>query len=325
MLRHVVLNSGAKMPVIGLGTYLMKDKEHQAVFDYALHIGYRLFDTAFSYGNSQLLGEVLQDNIRSGKVKRRDLFITTKVPSVYLSPADVKDCVSESLEMLKLQYVDLLLIHNPWGQKNLGRVGDGNIYPRDKNGDRILCEHDLNETWSAFERLTEEKKVTSIGLSNLTPLLIDRILSKAHIIPANLQLECNAYCQQYRLIKYCSERGISVTAYAPLAHTRQDTGKTDHGQTDDPVLLKDEVILEMAKSYRKTPAQILLRFLLQQNICVVPKSSKLDRLHENLDVFNFELDASDVIAISKLNRNLKLFPFEWAKRHPDYPKDGEQF
>jgi diketogulonate reductase-like aldo/keto reductase len=320
----VILNNGVKMPVIGLGTAFMISKEHQAVFDYALHIGYRLFDTAYSYWNSPLLGEVLQDNIRTRKVNRRNLFITTKVPSVYLSPADVKDCLCESLENLKLTYVDLLLIHYPWGHKNVGCVGDNNIYPTDKNGHRILCEYDLIETWKAFENLVEENKVRAIGLSNFTPPLIERIISKARIIPTNLQFECNAYCQQHQLVKFCLERQISVTAYAPFAKTGQPSSDPNTSKTH-PLLLGDDIVVEMANKHRKTPSQIILRYLLQRKLCVIPRTSNCDRLHDNLDVFNFELDSTDMVAINGLNRNLKQFPFSWAKAHPDYPKNGEPF
>lgn len=191
--KYLALNSGFKIPVHGFGTYLLTGEPLKCALDYALFLGYRHIDTAHSYGNEVEIGEVINDRIRAGKLNRMDLFVTSKVPSVYLAYHSAIDSAKMSLENLKLKYLDMLLIHHPWGVVNRG---DGTLRPIDRNGKRELAVYNLNETWQAFEHLVNRGYVNSIGLSNFTARQVERIWKSATIKPSNLQLECHAYLQQ---------------------------------------------------------------------------------------------------------------------------------
>lgn len=273
-------------------------------------LGYRHIDTAHSYGNEVEIGEVINDRIRAGKLNRMDLFVTSKVPSVYLAYHSAIDSAKMSLENLKLKYLDMLLIHHPWGVVNRG---DGTLRPIDRNGKRELAVYNLNETWQAFEHLVNRGYVNSIGLSNFTARQVERIWKSATIKPSNLQLECHAYLQQREIEKYCTGKKVVMSAYAPIGAP----GRTDK-RAEDPDLLKDPVICKIAAECSKTPAQVLLNFLVQKKMVVITKSEKPERIKENDDIFDWSLTSSHKMKISELDRNVKFFRFEWAASHPEF-------
>lgn len=303
------------MPILGFGTYQLLGDKARLALDQALMVGYKHIDTAFSYNNGREISDVITERIKAGKLKRKDIFLTTKVPPVYLDPQDVSLCVEESLDILKSQYIDLLLIHNPWALKN---HGDGNLKPKNKNDELEFRHIDLVRIWRGMESVFRTSRVKSIGLSNCTTEQIENIWNAAKIKPSNLQLECHAYLQQKNIAKYCTFRGIVLTAYSPLGHLTQSKQFQDK-----PVLLEDKTIDVIAKTYRKTPAQILLRFLLQRGFSVIPKSQSYNRLVENFNVFDFNICQDDIKRIEGLDKGVKCFTFLQYEGHPEFSANSE--
>lgn len=315
---HLRLNSGGRMPILGLGTYMLLEDRLYKALDYALFAGYRHIDTAHSYGNEKYIGTALRDRWDDAsttpsmgqKVKRKDLFITTKVPSVYLGPNDVSICLEKSLDDLKLTYVDMLLIHNPWGLKNRG---DGDLKPLNSQGERELELHDLTKTWKAMESLVKAGKARNIGVSNFNVRQIERILSVSQIPPSNLQSEMHIYLQQTKLKQFCDSKNIVMTSYSTFG-----SPKRPNSLTEEPSPLEEPVVLEIADRIRRTPAQVLLRNMIQRDIVVIPKSQTQERIIENSKIFDFSLSQADMDKLGSLHKNVKYFPFTWAKKHPEF-------
>ncbi|KAJ1374222.1 hypothetical protein KIN20_036856 [Parelaphostrongylus tenuis] len=207
------LSNGATMPLLGLGTWQATD-EHELTISLrtALDHGYRLIDTAFLYRNEAIIGRVLHEYISSGKIKREELFITTKLPFTAHTAEDVAKCVETQLKSLQLDYVDLYLIHCPcpFERKSdsfLPNVVDGAFVP-------TMVEH--METWRAMEKLHSEGKLKALGLSNFNVEQIELLYRQAHIKPTNLQVECHLYWPQTELRNLCHKLNMSFTAFAPL-------------------------------------------------------------------------------------------------------------
>lgn len=315
--KYLMLNNGARMPTLGLGTFLAKSKELKEALEFALKIGYRHIDTAYSYENEAEIGEVLSQNLKSGKLSREDVFVTTKVPSVYLAPPDVEPCVLESLDNLQLKCLDMLLIHNPWGLKNMK---DGKRKPTDDEGNLLLEHLDLNATWKVFEDMVLKGYAKGIGLSNFNERQISMIINNSRIKPANLQLECHAYLQQSRLRQFCANNDLVVTGYGPLGAPGRPA---DRKSPEDPDLLADPIINSIAKELGRSPGQILLRYIMQIGVIPLVKSSKLERIKENYDAQFFSLCDKNMDRIAGLNKNYKYFKFTWAAPHPEYDEGAE--
>ena len=283
----------------------------------ALDTGYRHIDTAVSYGNETEIGEVLSSYIRTGKLKREDIFLTTKVPSVYMAQEDIEPCVLEALQRLQVQYVDMLLIHNPWGIKNLK---DGNLKPTDKHGNILLAHHDHNKTWKGLELMVKKGYAKGIGLSNFNERQIKKILNNSEMKPGNLQLECHAYLQQDQLRKICVNNNIVATGYAPFG----GPGRTPEKKSpEDPALLADATINTIAEELKRTSGQILLRYVMQIGVIPLPKSTNIQRMKENYDVQFFALSDAHMARIVELNRNYKYFKFTWARVHPEFDEGAD--
>lgn len=312
---HLRLNSGGRMPILGLGTYLLFGDSLRKALDYALFIGYRHIDTAHLYENEKDIGNVLRDRCDNPasltkNIKRKDLFITTKLPPVYLAPADVSMCLEKSLDDLKQKYVDMFLIHNPWGMKNRR---DGTLKPVNDRGERELQIYDLTETWKAVESLVKSGKVRNIGVSNFTAGQIERIFSIAQVPPSNLQCETHIYLQQPDLSRFCQSKNIVMTSYSSFGSPK----RPDSSETE-PTPLLEPVVWNIATRMGRTPAQVLLRHLIQKNVVVIPKSESQERILENSKIFDFDLSDADMEKLKSLDRNFKYFPFTWARKHPEY-------
>jgi aldehyde reductase len=229
--------------------------------------------------------------------------------------------MEESLEDLKSKYVDLLLIHSPWGLKNRK---DGDTKPVTADGTLDCFAYDLKATWGAMEDAVKTGKVKSIGLSNFTEKLAQTIISSATIKPQNMQFECHAYFQQNRLKTFCDKNEISCTAYAPLgASGRPNWHVSKEGSNFK--LLEDEVVEHIADKYERTPAQILLRFLLEQGFAVIPKTSSVKRLEENESVLDFEMESYDLQKLKDLDRGVRFFLFDKYRHHPYFPQKDESY
>ncbi|KAL3831540.1 hypothetical protein ACJMK2_023281 [Sinanodonta woodiana] len=312
--KTLALNNGVHMPLLGLGTYQSTPDQVKDAVRAALDKGYRHIDTAWNYKNEDAIGEVLEEFFKSGKLKRNDVFITTKLPMIHMEPTRVKASLDESLKSLKLQYVDLYLIHAPMSLKD---KGDGSVFPVDENGKFMIAHHDLVQVWKLLEELVDEGKAKSIGLSNFNSKQIERIVTNARIKPVTNQVECHIYLQQKELQKFCEDRGIKLTSYATLGSPGRPA--IFSSESDNANALEDPVICQIAKKHKKTPAQVLLRNMVQRGIFVIPKSVTPARILENSQIFDFQLTNEEMKAMASLDRKQRLFTSKMMEEHPEFP------
>ncbi|XP_054363360.1 1,5-anhydro-D-fructose reductase isoform X2 [Mirounga angustirostris] len=268
-----------RIPAVGLGTWQAAPGEVTEAVKLAIDAGYRHFDCAYLYHNESEVGAGIQCKIKEGVVKREDLFIVSKLWCTSHKKSLVKAACTKSLKALKLDYLDLYLIHWPMGFK-------------------------------AMEDLVVTGLVKAIGVSNFNHEQLERLLNKPNLRfkPMTNQIECHPYLTQKDLIRFCQARDVSVTAYRPLG-----------GSSEGVDLLDDPVIQRVARKYNKSPAQILLRFQIQRNVIVIPKSVTPKRILENIQVFDFELSEQDMNDILGLDRNFRMCSLPIAKNHKDYP------
>lgn len=261
----VTLNSGAKMPILGFGVFQIRDQEEceRSVRD-AIDVGYRLLDTAASYQNEEAVGRA----IKGAGVAREDLFITTKL---WVQDADyerAKKAFDRSLAKLQLDYLDLYLIHQPYG--------------------------DVYGAWRAMEELYRDGKARAIGISNFYPDRVMDFLVHNDVVPAVNQVETHPFHQQIETQKFLRENGIQMESWGPFAE-----GKND--------IFRNEVLGGIAQAHGKSVAQVILRWLIQRGIVAIPKSVRKERMAENFDIFDFSLAAEEMDAIRTLDTAQTLF------------------
>jgi len=256
------------MPAVGFGT-LFKDLSvtTQAV-KAALEAGFRHFDCAERYRNEEMVGVALQEVIEAGKVRREDMFITTKLWNTNHRPERVEPAFEASCRRLQVDYIDCYLIHTPFAFK----PGDDQD-PRDEHG-RVIYDAGVTliETWRALERLVDEGRCKSIGLSDITLERLQEIVAVARIKPAVVQVESHPYLPEWELLEYCQQHGIIVLAFAPLGHGME------------PNVLEDSVITGIAKRIQKTPAQVALAWSVQRGVAFLTTSATPSHIQENIDI-----------------------------------------
>lgn len=290
-MRQKQLNSGYRMPVLGLGTWKLRPAEAGAAVTYALaQAGYRHVDCASIYENQAEIGAALA-KLWGQAVKREQVFITSKLWNTDHRPERVERACRQTLADLRLEYLDLYLMH--WGIAfKPGREG-------------IIDQVSIRETWIAMEELAQKGLAKSIGVANFTTMMLADLLTYAKIKPAVNQIELHPYNSQAELVAWCQDEGIAVTAYSPL-------GNPVLAAKGGPQLLDDKTIKTIAAKHKKTPAQICLNWAIDRGTMAIPKSSKPERIRENIDVFNFTLTDEDRRAINALNRNYRLVnPIDW--------------
>ncbi|XP_021805795.1 NADP-dependent D-sorbitol-6-phosphate dehydrogenase-like [Prunus avium] len=290
----ITLNNGFKMPAVGLGVWRMEGKEIRDLIINAINIGYRHFDCAADYKNEAEVGEALAGAFSTGIVKREDLFITTKLWNS--DHGHVVEACKDSLKKLQLDYLDLYLVHFPVATKHTG-VG-ATASALDEDGVlEIDTSVSLETTWHAMEELVSMGLVRSIGISNYDIFLTRDCLVYSKVKPAVNQIETHPYFQRDSLVKFCQKHGICVTAHTPLG------GAAANSELFGSVsCLDDPVLKNLAEKYKKTVAQVVLRWGIQRNTVVIPKTSKLERLNENFQVFDFELMKEEMDLIKKVDR-----------------------
>jgi diketogulonate reductase-like aldo/keto reductase len=257
----VELNNGVKMPLFGLGTYQASRAGTEDAILYALDIGYRLIDTAQMYGNEREVGNAVK---RSG-IPREEIFVTTKLNNSNHGYESALRSFERSLERLGLSYVDLFLIH--WPVEGL-----------------------RGESWRALEKLLEEGKCRTIGVSNYMTWHLKEVLEQSSTVPAVNQVEFSPYLYQRDLLEFCRSNTIQLEGYSPLT-------KGEH--------LREPALGAIASTYSKTSPQILLRWALQKGIVTIPKSTNRERLKENADIFDFEISQEDMGSLDSFNIDLR--------------------
>jgi len=256
----IKLNDGYTIPQVGLGTWPLDDDQVATAVVHAVEAGYRHIDTAVKYGNEEGVG----NGIRASGVDRGELFVTTKLDGQFQGQDRALEGLEGSLKRLKLDYVDLLLIHWPLPQRN-----------------------DYVSTWKTFERLQQEGKAKSIGVSNFKPAHLERLMAECEVVPAVNQIQLSPAITRVAEREFHARHGIVTESYSPLG-----------GQGGS--LLDAPVLAQLGEKYGKTPAQLVLRWHIQQGIVTIPKSGNPDRMAENLDIFDFALDSQDLAEIAIL-------------------------
>ena len=264
-MNKVVLNNGLEMPILGFGVYQIPDPEEcERSVSEALDAGYRLIDTAAVYGNEEAVGRA----IKGSSVARDEVFITTKlwVSDAGYQPA--KDAFDKSLKRLQLDYLDLYLVHQPYG--------------------------DIYGSWQAMEELYKEGRIRAIGVSNFHPDRLMDLMVHNEVVPAVNQIETHPFNQQLEAHEFMQENNVQIESWGPFAE-----GKNN--------IFQNELLLSIAGKYDKTVAQVILRWLTQREVVVIPKSARKERIIENFIIFDFELNAEDLEAIATLDAKQSLF------------------
>ncbi|MES2023573.1 MAG: aldo/keto reductase [Patescibacteria group bacterium] len=303
-MNKLILNTGASIPILGLGTWNSPVEEVGKAVEYAiLNCGYRHIDCAFVYHNEKEVGETLKNIFNSNKIKREEIFITSKLWSTDHRKEAVALACKKTLKDLGVDYLDLYLMHFPIAIK----PGNGDE-PLDENGYVLTEKVSIQETWEAMQELVSAGLVKSIGISNFNSVMLLDLLSYAKIIPAVIQIELHPYLQQQSFVNLCQRLNIAVTAYSPLG----SYGISKNG--NKPLLLEDKLIKDIAQKYNKSPAQVLIRWAIQRNTIVIPKSTISEHIKINSDVFDFVLSEDDMNLVKTLDRKLHFVdPEEWWK------------
>lgn len=264
-MKDVMLNNGIKMPIAGFGVFQIPDLEEceRVVLD-AIEVGYRLIDTAQAYGNEEAVGRAIQKT----SVPREELFITTKVWISNAGYEKAKRSIEESLKKMQLDYLDLVLIHQPVG--------------------------DYYGTYRAMEELYKEGKIKAIGVSNFYPDRLVDICLFNEVVPAVNQVEVNVFHQQKEAEKVMTKYQVQMQAWAPFAEGRND-------------MFNQPLLKEIGNRYNKTVAQVILRWLTQRGIVVLAKSTRKSRMEENINIFDFELSEQEMQMIAELDKKESSF------------------
>ncbi|MBI5766445.1 MAG: aldo/keto reductase [Verrucomicrobia bacterium] len=303
----LTLADGGQFPSVGLGFWKMPKPETPALVREAIRAGYRHLDCACDYGNEPQVGEGIAAALRDGLCRREQLWVTSKLWNTYHEPQHVRAACERSLRDLRLDYLDLYLVHFPIA---LAFVPFDVRYPPEWFHDPAASQPAMKpirvpyaDTWGAMEGLQRAGLVKRIGVCNLNISALRDVLSYCSIRPAVHQMELHPYLTQPRQLRYCAQEKIAVTAFSPLGSPSYES--IGMAGTDENVL-RDPVVAGIAATHGKTPAQIVLRWGVQRGCAVIPKTRTPARLVENLALFDFALTAAETSAIDALDRHRRF-------------------
>lgn len=309
-MKTLKFSNNDEMPAFGLGTWKSAEGDVYNAVKTAIKNGYRHIDCAAAYGNESEVGKALSEAFNEGVVKRENIWITSKVWCNMHAKDDVIEALKQTLSDLQLEYLDLYLVHWPIAQKK-------EIPFVSKVDDFISLEELPNEvTWEGMEKAVELGLTKHIGVSNFGPKALQQLISSAKIKPEMNQIESHPYFQQIDMISLCKSNNMHVTAYAPLGSgDRAAKFKAE----DEPKLLEDPVILEIAASKNATPGQILISWALHRGTSVIPKSVNSGRIVQNFEAQNVDLSESDMAKIKALDKNYRFLTGEhWVYEGSPY-------
>ncbi|CAL2049436.1 unnamed protein product [Caenorhabditis brenneri] len=301
------MGNQVEMPFIGLGTGGIPSSE-QKIEDAvrtALDLGYTHIDV--SAGSHAVVGKVLKEYFETGKLTRKDVFITSKLPCSSHGTDSVENSLRTQLKHLQLSYVDMFLINTPCGFRI-----------RAASNDFLATEAvyaSITDTWKGMEKVYNLKLTRAIGVSNFNVEQIQRIYSSANVKPHNLQIELHLHWPQKEMVVLCQSLNVSLTAFAPLG----SPGRSQPFNENKACPIEDPLVLQLAEKYKKTPAQILLRQLTQRDIVVIPKSTNAKHLQENLESLEFVISDEDMKAMGKIKPRARVYHYVHRKKHPEYP------
>ncbi len=274
-MEYKTLNNGQKMPMVGLGVYNISERETQRVVEDAISVGYRSIDTAAMYYNEKGVG----DAVRKSAVPREELFITTKICDSCYTREETLRTVDHSMKQLRLDYVDLMLIHWPVGNPTV--------------------------MWHTLEELYRQGLFKAIGVSNFYPNTFPKIVNDSKVMPVVNQCETHVLYQQRKMVEYLEPYHVALEAWSPLAEGRNR-------------IFKDKTLTSIGEKYGKTPAQIALKFLIQNGVIIIPKTTHKERMIENISLFDFTLTDEDLKDIRRLDtgRNVTGWPSDALTYNP---------
>lgn len=257
-MKSIILNNGVEMPLLGYGVFKVDPKECERCVSDAISVGYRMIDTAQFYANEEAVGNA----VKASGLPREEFFIVTKIWITNAGEENALASFEESIRKLQMDHVDLLLVHQPYG--------------------------DYYGTYRTLEKLLEQGRTRAIGVSNFRPDRFHDLACHVNIAPAVDQLETNVFSQQTQIRPLLEKTGTKVMAWAPMAQGKDN-------------FFNHQTLMEIGTRYDKTPSQVGIRFLIQQGIPAIPKSTSIERMRENFDVFDFELTDEEMKTLESLN------------------------